>query len=496
MALNLADVRYPEETSVIRDRIKANLVAEGLPVADWVPAEAGGVEMLRLNAVSATTQERLAKKVALLAELVLIELATGDRLTLLAKKRYLIDRDPATKTIQSVALWMDGTPSSKDFHAGDLIAGSDATGNHYLLIDDGTLNQQNTAAFPVSLRFEAEVAGSAYADAAETITRLVTARAGVRCANRRPKDFLDAVVNGSSTGNVLAFFAVPNTTPSYGSVRLRIDTDGDIGTATYSYSLDGGSVWTPAGPIPGGINIVFPGTQLAFSNGSSPSFLAGDIFTLLVGSHIITQGADEETDDSLRTRCRQRWMSLSDVPIEGIIDLWAHLASREVERVLADADPNTPGSIIVTIASKSGPASPTAVIAVQDYIGSRLRGYKGIAAASGFFSVEEKAQVSSASPKQITAGGTVLVQRSKITDVKLAAETAWLAYLRGLPLGGQPNAVVRLQELVQAVMDAGAVDILNPTLNALTTNITLLFAEVAVPATGRTLLNSLVWQPV
>ncbi len=495
MTLLLADLRDPEDVDAIRQRLLTNLAGAGAPIDDWLPAASGGVEMIRVDADATALQRLLATRVALLANLMLLELAEGDPLTLYAQKRYGIVRDESTRTIQNIALWLVGSAGAQSFAPGDLIVSSDATGNRYRLIEDIQIDTSNTAVNPLFARFEAEQPGSSYADAAETVTTLVTAVGGLRCSNRRPSEFLPTKVTGVSTGKVTAIYEVPGTPPPYESIRVRITASGEIGTATFDYSINGGAFWF-TGAVTQAI-YGLGGALILFANGApGSSFIVGDIFTLLVAEAIAQQGADEESDTSLRNRCRLRWMTLSDVPLEGTINLWAHLASPEVDKVMADADPNTPGSILVTLASASGTASAAAVLAVQDYISERLFGYRGMPAPTGFFSPEEKVLVRSATVRTILPAGVVQAPRATITAVQQAAETAWLAYLRSVPLGGQPGAAVVLTELIQAVMDAGAVDFLGATLNGAAANVTLADREVAVPPDGSTLLTALTWQPV
>ncbi len=495
MALTLAQLKTAESIDDIRDRLLTNLEAAGMPVDDWVPSAQGGVEMIRVDTVATAMQRLLAERVARLANLMLLELATGDDLELLALKRYGIVKDQATKTIQSIALWLVGTSSAKTHQPGDIIAGASATGNRYTLLDEVEVLPANTLANPVFTRAEAENAGVAYDDAEETVDTMVSAIAGLRCTNRRPSDFLPATNSGSSSGTIDASFTTDNVAPTFTALRVRIIVSGELGTATFEYSTDGGATWTYAGAV-SSLFVVPGGATLVFANGTAPSFIVGDVFTMLVGEAILQRGADAETDESLRKRCRLRWMTLSKVPLAGTIDLWAHLASPEVDRVLSDADPNVPGSVLVTISAVGGPASAAAVIAVQDYVSARLWGYKNLPAAAGFHSPEETVIVSSAAPLSIRVGGAVTVPRARVAEIQAAAETAWLAYLRSVPLGGDFGAVVRINELVQAVMDAGAIDFQDPTLNDGTDNITLAHGEVAIPQAASTLTGSLVWVPV
>lgn len=491
----LADLRSPQSPAVIRAAIVADLQAAGVPTDDWIPAEAGGPENIRLDAVSATLAYWLAGRVAELTRDGLLELATGDGLKFYARQRYRVEKDLATKTVQSVGLWLVGG-AAKTFRPSDLIIRSFSTGNRYRLVDDVALTPAHTADAPFFAHFEAEGAGSAYADVEGTVDTMVTAPSGVRGVNRRPSDFLQARLLGVSTGSVSATFNDQTSPPAYSSVRVRIRTQGDVGAATFDASFDGGRTWPFSSLAQATCDI--GGATLAFANGTSPSFISGDVFTLLKADAILVRGADEESEESLRARCRAKWTTLSRVPLGAAIELMAHIASRETDRVLVDANPSVPGGILVTVASATGPASPSATADIQDYIQLRLRGYQGMAAAAtaGFFSPEETVLVESATAKEITPGGTVDAPKAKLVEVKTAANNAWLAYLKSVSIGVHPDGVVRITELIQALMDAGARDVQVPTLNGGSSNIVLAQNEVAVAAAGTSLFTSLVWRAV
>jgi hypothetical protein len=57
VSYTLADLLSPESTATIRARLVAALVAAGAPVDSWAPADAGGMENLRLDVVAETTKQ-------------------------------------------------------------------------------------------------------------------------------------------------------------------------------------------------------------------------------------------------------------------------------------------------------------------------------------------------------------------------------------------------------------------------------------------------------
>jgi len=508
-ALTLAQLTTAETQEVIETRLLAALAGRGLPVDAWMPPEEGGVERTSIRMVAGALAKLASGKLAEAARGRFLDLATDDLLTFLAKRYYQLDRQPATSTLQSIWISLVRTAPPIDFQAAEVWVASSSTGHRYQSLEPIALGPQDSAAF----LFQAEQPGAAYNDPAFTIDTMVTAPAGVSCINAPATDYLPAHLSGFSSGHITARsnnedhngdpLHVPG--PIYETITVRIDADGDVGAALFRYSLDGGNTWLPdagATVMPPTFTILGPpgdellGAELFFMNGgASPSFIHGDIFTLVQATAIEQQGGDAWSDATLRKLCRDRWATISDVPTAGAFELWAHLASPEVRKVLVDADPNTPGSTLVTIASGVGPATGTAQLAVTDFIEARLTGgYQGISAPiSGIAgSPAEAVLVRSAVASPITAAGTVMVPRGKLKDAQTAAQLAWLQYLASVDLGG----VVILAELEQALLDAGATTYKDIVLNGVNRNVQLAANEVAVAAPGSTLITSLKWVPV
>ena len=157
-----------------------------------------------------------------------------------------------------------------------------------------------------------------------------------------------------------------------------------------------------------------------------------------------------------------------------------------------DADPNTPGTILVTIASSTGPASADAQLGVEDYITARLNGYKRVPApGSGVGgSPEEAVRCQSAKAKLITAGGLATVSKASLAQVKVEASRLWSLHLGSVDIG----RTVYLAELVQAVMDAGASDFSGATLNGVAGNVNLAQGEVTKEVGS--LADLLSWKPI
>ncbi len=574
-----------------------------MPVNDWTPTAGGGVENAVLDMLAGGAAAELGPQIVAQAEMRLLDLSSGDALTIYAKKRYKQERFEANHTIQNVRIKASPGAPPYNFAAGDLWVKGPGT-NRYQSIDPVTLSPNATADVPaqakvdqdaaylafnaasdalvdasarvvaankayedsiggpqvitdealialilaqdafnaagtakaaalasltaandalqdatdeaaaagVNCRFRAEFPGSSYNDVAGTITSMVTAPAGVTCVNVRPSEFAPTSTLGTSTGKISASFihipqetissgvritTIPgySITPTVSSIRVKITASGNVGSGAWSYSLDGGATWIGAGPIAATFTIMGQGV-LKFVDGVNPSFQVGDIFTLIVADAILARGTDEESDQNLRQRCRYRWMSLSDVPTEGLVTLWCFMASVEIARVRVDADQNTPGGILVKLASATGPASPAAQIAVQDFISARLLGYRKVKPPTSGFSPAESVQASSAIAFPVTVASTpkgkVTVDKSQLVAVQQAADDAWSAYLAGVEIGG----LIVYPELIQAIMDAGAVDVTGLQINGGTADIQLAPGYVAVVAEGVSLTSALAWEIV
>ena len=142
------------------------------------------------------------------------------------------------------------------------------------------------------------------------------------------------------------------------------------------------------------------------------------------GTWITVQGANEESDDSLRMRCRGKWTTIAAQPPLDTYSFWALKASNEVTRVsVDDRNPLGPGSLVVYLAGDDGPVSAEAV----DEVDAALQARKAKTA------IVETRNVTSA---PIAVVGVVRIRSAFIAGAAEAAEAALDAFFQSLPIGG------------------------------------------------------------
>lgn len=186
-------------------------------------------------------------------------------------------------------------------------------------------------------------------------------------------------------------------------------------------------------------------------------------------------GSDEESLESVIVRCDERFPGIEDVPETDRVEDWVRAASAEITRVRLDGDPVNPGGVIVTVAGVSGAVTGGAVTAAQAYVDDRQ-------------AITDLNTVQNASNLAINVGGTAYVPAAFEAEVKAAANAAWIAYLASTKIGSK----VYFAELLQAVMDAGAIEFSGALVGAgVDGNVALGASEV--PIAGGSLLTQIAW---
>lgn len=437
------------------------------PTADWL-ANPDGPEMAFVNMVRQGIYDFISVKQKAQISSGWLAKATRLWLSYHAKKFYLIDRNPATKTTFNLALSSTASAPPYDWQVGDVVvAGS--SGLRYVSTTGGSLQPGET----LQVAFQAEAPGALYNDSAPFT--LVTAFAGVS-ASDAIGDFTEPVQSGDGTGHIKVMRVDPFIEPTPGTYVFRIDTAGDPGVAQFSLSANAGPFY-PQGLLtavgsasPYGFNVAG-----VIGAGSPTSFLVGDTFTVISpGGTAYVQGSDEESDASLVVRCQARWPSLSFNQTQDVFRLWTKLAYPPANRVSVRAHPLAPGRVEILVADSNGTIDPQSAAAITAYIQPKLG------------DVLASVTVGGARDLPIYTGGTVTVAGSLRSSVQQIAQQLWTAYLGTVEIGG----VIILAELEQALMDAGAIDVQGLQIEGVATNVPLNRDQVAV---ARSLAEDLIW---
>ncbi len=474
----LAELLNPRTQDQREAQLLALLNSVGFPVSDWYVGSVGRT-IQKMVAFGLVDLDALIPQIA--AGGFLGPFTVGGKtypsrpwLELLAKELFGVQFAPATYTRQRCSLWCD--PGAGPYVIGSIgqLTAISRFGRRYTNTTLGTVvagvdGDPTTTPF----EFQAESPGSVYnGDITGTIVELVTPLPGLHISNDR-QDYGGcdpdgrATRTGSSTGTVRTF-GTPTVAHRY---RLTVLVAGQKAAAVGALDIDG-TVTTLA---PLGASYTAPdGVVLGFyDGGQNPSFLRGDYFEwTTLASPIVNPGVEAESDDSIRARCRGRWPSLSDIPVEDRYVAWIRQASLDagfgITKITASPSVLMAGYVDIRVATDAGSALPDVVTALQAYLDLRD-------------GITDHATVATAAPLPIAAGGTVTVRQGAVAAVKLAAKAGWEEYVASLPIGGStPEGVVRLAELQQAIMDAGALDVTGLTLNGVAGNQALVPTEVAL----------------
>ena len=404
----MAELTSPVTADQQKAKLIANLQKRGLPTSDWGSGSPDR-NWLEMFAESLADQSQLVPSIASGGFVLLAaELGLTEWVRLAAKQVYNVDYHVATFTEGNVLLTAATGVGPTNFNAGDLAVVT-PLGNIYRNVNAGVIPLSGS----LSALFRSEspndsANGRNYVDGNGTISQFLIGPPGITPSNPAP-DFSPVNHVGPGTGTV-----IPTTggSPVASVVDVRIDATGDIGVATYSYRLDGGS-YVSGGFVPASFAIPGRNITLNFANGAGTpnSFLKDDTYSFVSpGSWITQQGTDVEADLALAQRCIGRWPLLSLVPTEDAYATMARNASSSVKQVRVSPSSTVPGGVDVIIATQAGGAAPAVVTAVQDYINQRTL-------------LTDRPLVQSATVLAVTLSGTVYVKIANLTQAQSEAQT-------------------------------------------------------------------------
>jgi hypothetical protein len=188
-------------------------------------------------------------------------------------------------------------------------------------------------------------------------------------------------------------------------------------------------------------------------------------------------GADADNDATIQAACAARFPDPTAIPTEDRVIAWALAAGTTTTRTRLDPDPTLAGGVLLTIANATGPVPSGDVTTVAAYVLARQP-------------ITDNVTVGNASAANITPGGTVTVPLAQLAKIQAAADAAWVAYLSVSQIGAE----VYLLKLIQVVMDAGALNFEDPTLNGTSADVVLTSGQVPVPVSSLTALLTWVTQ--
>lgn len=458
MTTTLDDLLTPLTVEEIFQLLLAVYQSNGFPVQSW---QTGGVERTRLMAMSTALLDVSSNWLPDITAGGFLDYATGDWLKLLAKQMYNIDFNPATFTVGNITLSTVASAAGPyNYTAGQLIAVFAATGNRYINTTAGTL----AASTANVVEFRAEFAGADYNDPSSSGSiSLVTSLPGVVLTNPA-EDYSDVAHVGSGTGTI----ALSGTPVGPQQVLIVIDSTGASTVASWSYSINGG-VLTSAGAVGSYTNLGGTGIDLILTNGlTGTSFVEGDTYLFSTpGSWITTQGADEETTEpastnALATRCRDRWATLSPIPVTNLYEelvLSTPDVGSQVTQVIVLPDTVINNKVNIVVAGPEGALPVDTVADIQEYVEARVP-------------ITDLPYVVSPGSTPITVVATVTCSAALLSSVQSAITVALDNYIAGVGI----NGTIRLSTIVDLIMEITGVidiDVVNMTINGSGENLTL-----------------------
>lgn len=463
MGLPVLTLQQQQTIPSIRAKLLGYLTAKGTPVTSWAD---GDVERTLTEAEISALFDLVTSAIPSVVNGSFVDYATFDWLTLNAKQRYNKDRLLATFAQGTIRLTNStGSPIAVTtsqlwfkFPSGNLYQGPIGTGPFSIPAGgflDITVQSQSVNHSVATSPTDTSPLVS-YNDASSSAITMVTALAGVTATNPAPL-YSGVALVGTSTGT-LALSGTP--APSH-SIILRVDTNGQAGACSYSYSLDGAAYVTGL-TAAAQSNIGGFGIGWTLTNGSgTPSFVAGDTFTFSTpGNWITQQGTDQETDAALQSRCKGSWPSLATLtaipgsPTLGFYDLLARqpiapATTSQVTQTLIQTDPVVNNQVNIIVAGTAG-ILPDAVI-------TALRGQF-----NKLNMLTDRPVVQSPTPLTIVIGGlTITVTQNLMATAQAALQATLQTYFNSVGINGaMVGGKIKHGKLVQLVEDTvGVVDL-------------------------------------
>ena len=438
----LADLLTPVTQEELIDQALQLLGSQGFPTTSWA---VGTPDRAILYCITSLIADQVNNLIPLITAGGFTDYATGEWLQFLAQQRYNLAFLPATKTIGNITLYSKAGAPAQTITAGQLIC-QFPSGNRYFNVNGGSLSSGGS----LKLSWQSEYTNDSLSDPPLNYVDgysptdppvLVTALPGVTLLNV-PDNYGNVdtsnhvLANGISTG----YLALSGTASDYHSFSVIINSQGQVGVATWSYSVDGGA-YTAMSTASA---VTSNGITITLTNGTiDPSFQLDDTFTFTApGNWITTQGRDLETDTALRTRCQERWATIGNVNNSSVYDLLAKAASEQVVQTIVQTDGTANNRVNIVIAGQTA-ALPSGVISdVQTYITARapICDYP-VVYTPGIIDVEIR--------------GNIFINPTVFDAGKAAIQAAVANYMASVGI----NGTIRLSKIIEVICDqVGVID--------------------------------------
>jgi len=443
-----------DQTAILNGEVIPELQRNGIRTTDWSPLSVERADAYTAAAIGANSREQISVLAATrFGDYVFgfVPLPAGfsaeeqaDLLAwapIIAKQAYGIDQIDATFTLRNITLTNSGATAFNK-PAGSIIIVF-PSGDRYV----------NAAAYVsagndvVVVSFRSEFAhdsanGRNYADVSGVSgIQIVTANLpGVAATNPAPT-FSPSSGVAVQVGSGLGKITGTGSPAGFHSIVITILSSGLVGSATWSYVVDGGAATTGTVGVvanAGGTGI----TLTPADNGGSPSFIAGATYYLSCpGSDVTQAGRDVEAPQALGTRCRALYPLLSFPkdsagnalplsPTQLAYQALVLTAFTQVYTCLVQTSSTVNDAINIYIAGQGALLDTGVIAAVQAFLNS-------------FNMLTDKPTVASPAAQPILlAGATVTVKSAQAVAAKAEAQRRVSVYLKGvdpvmsLPYGG------------------------------------------------------------
>lgn len=301
----------------------------------------------------------------------------------------------------------------------------------------------------------------------------------------------DAAAGKSLANLAHGWFAVEKSTGAFAVQTVTLACDAAHGPYTFTAGLQEGIASDGKVYVVAGSGTLASGSSLPLDFNARSLGLAKALITRLADQlpgvsiasatiKIVTGvpqfGADQDSDQKVKDACASRFPAPDAIALIDRVTKWVLAAGTTATRTRPDPDTALAGGVIFTVANAAGPLSGGEVTTIASYVRARQP-------------ITDNIAIQNASAASVTPGGIVTVPAAQLAAVQAASNATWVTYLSGNNIGGE----VFLLKLIQAVMDAGATNFADPTLNGAGEDLFLASNQVPVPV--GTLATALTWVP-